>query len=296
MLKPVLKNDHPDRLKSLIVSPMMSALTRVFVQLKLFDYLDVNSKFSRPQASQLQSKISFETLEPRVLLSGDINPAALTVAGTIATVGQQDHYQFSVEETRRVVFDSLTDRSDISWNLEGPNGQQITQRAFSNSDYFRSSAAFDLAPGQYQLTVDAQADALGAYALRIIDADAAAPMTPGLAVTGTLDSGNKTAVYKFTGTAGDKFIFPAGTLASTASASVDWRLIDPYGRQEGGTQDVRGFTDTFALQRTGQYLLLLEGAASNTAPVDYQFNLQPVQDSRTALPLDEVAVANIDQR
>jgi len=238
--------------------------------------------------------VRFEALEPRILLSGDVNPAALTVAGAINIQGEQDHYEFTVEEPRRVVFDSLTNRSDLSWTLDGPSGQ-VTNRTFSNTDYNAGSPAFELAAGKYKLTVDGQNDALGDYALRIIDADAAADMTPGVEVTGTLDSGNKTAVYRFSGTAGDKLYFHGGLLQSTASANATWRLIDPFGRQEGSVYSAEQDRDTFTLQRTGEYLLLLEGYAGNTAPADYQFNLRTVTDSTTPLTLDTTITANIDQ-
>lgn len=57
--------------------------------------------------------IRFEALEPRVLLSGDVNPAAISITGSLDLPGQQNHYQFTVQDAKRVVFDSLTNRSDI---------------------------------------------------------------------------------------------------------------------------------------------------------------------------------------
>src|SRR5690242_3294182 len=73
-------------------------------------------------AAQNRPSIRFEALEPRVLLSGDVNPAALSISGTLNQPGQQNHYQFTVQDDKRVVFDSLTNRNDISWSLTGPNG------------------------------------------------------------------------------------------------------------------------------------------------------------------------------
>ncbi|WP_346949563.1 LEPR-XLL domain-containing protein, partial [Dyella sp.] len=61
--------------------------------------------------------IRFEALEPRVLLSGDVNPAALSINGALDAPGQQKQYQFTVQDTKRVVFDSLTNRSDLNWTL-----------------------------------------------------------------------------------------------------------------------------------------------------------------------------------
>ncbi|QNM95072.1 CARDB domain-containing protein [Chitinimonas koreensis] len=238
--------------------------------------------------------IRFEALEPRVLLSADVNPAALTVTGSLGQPGEQDRYEFKVDETRRVVFDSLTNRSDINWTLEGPGGR-IDGRSFSNTDYNGTNPAFELTPGQYKLTIDGVNDAIGDYALRIIDADAAADLTPGNAVSGTLDGGNKTAVYRFSASQGDKFYFDGGSLASSGNYPyVRWSLIDPYGRQEGSSYDLRSDRDTFAVERSGEYLLLVEGSGGNNAPVDYQFNLRPVIDSVEAIVPGVAAVAHID--
>lgn len=225
MRKSVEKNDRPDRSRNLSLSPLMHALLGAFRPARKTPAKAAKAR--QPQAVASQPAIRFEALEPRVLLSGDVNPAALSINGAISVQGEQDQYEFSVQESRRVVFDSLTNRSDLNWKLEGPNGQ-LTSRSFSNTDYQAESPAFELTPGKYKVTVDGNADAVGDYSLRIVDADAAADLTPGTEVSGTLDGGNKSAVYRFQAKAGDKFFFDA----LTASANADWRLIDPYGRQE----------------------------------------------------------------
>ncbi|MFT5535257.1 MAG: hypothetical protein ACI802_003521, partial [Candidatus Paceibacteria bacterium] len=294
MPKTVIKNDRPDRVKRLVLSPLVSALTQAFKRRICNQNPAPANSGSIGNTGSVRS-IRFETLEPRVLMSGDVNPAALTIAGELSVPGQQTHYEFDVQEARRVVFDSLTARNDLSWTLDGPNGQ-ITSRSFGNTDFFANSAAFELGPGKYKLTIDGQNDALGAFALRMIDADAAVSMTPGVAVSGTLDSGNKTAVYRFNGTAGDRFFYTAGNFTGTGGTSVDWRLIDPYGRQEGATKyATNSDSAAFTLQRTGEYLLLLEGSGANTASVDYGVNLSRVTDSIAPMTLDAVTTANIDQ-
>jgi hypothetical protein len=70
-----------------------------------------------------RNKIHLETLEPRVLMSVDVNPAALTLSGAIDIPGEKDYYAFSVEETTRIVFDSQTSNAALNWRLEGPTGQ-----------------------------------------------------------------------------------------------------------------------------------------------------------------------------
>ena len=288
MRKSAIKEKHPDRMRRPAPTPLMAALSRALKSVPESFSQRFPQKMPTPAAS-----IRFETLEPRILLSGDVNPAALSVAGGISVPGEQDQYEFTVAESRRVVFDSLTNRSDLNWKLGGADGL-ITSRDFNSTDYNASSPAFELTPGKYTLTVDGSNDATGSYALRLIDADAAADMLPGSEVSGILDGGNKTAVYRFSAKAGDKFYF-SGSTDTPEELGVDWRLIDPFGRQEGDTDDLRRDQNTFAVQRTGEYLFLVEGAASNSTPVAYRFNLRIVSDSTQQLPLDSTATALIDQ-
>ena len=290
MRKSISKEDRPVQSPKLKILPLMSALKKAFGasngQSKPFSPSSAR-KIEEPTAS---SSIRFEAIEPRVLLSGDVNPAALTIAGSISVQGEQDHYEFTVEESHRVVFDSLANRPDLNWQLEGTSGQ-VTNRSFSNTDdYYSSSPAYELTAGQYKLTVDGVQDAIGEYSLRIIDADTAAQLTPGTSASATQDIGSKTAVYKFAATAGDSFYFKAGSL----SANAHWRLIDPFGRQEGGSYYLGYDRDTFAVQRSGEYLLLVEGSLGNSTPLSYQFNLQSVTNSTEALALNAVTTGNID--
>jgi hypothetical protein len=253
----------------------------------------LDDRANEPMTAQSPA-IRFEALEPRVLLSGDVNPAAISINGSIDAPGQQNHYQFTVQDDKRVVFDSLTNRSDLSWSLTGPNGA-VDSRNFSDDGGSYYKSAYDLTAGTYTLTVGATADATGSYAMRIVDATAAADLTPGTQVTDTLVQGNETSVYKFDGTAGQQFYFKAGGTQSTAGNSVYWRLVDPYGRQETGVNSLNYDANTFALKYSGEYLLLVEGAQSNTAPVTYNFTLQPVNDTQQSLTLDQNTNVSIAQ-
>ncbi|MDR0673568.1 MAG: putative Ig domain-containing protein, partial [Zoogloeaceae bacterium] len=253
----------------------------------------------RPSGSGQENSrpdIRFEAIEPRVLLSGEANPVALSVEGEISTPGETDQYEFVVEETRRVVLDSLTNRSDLNWKLEGPSGQ-VDSRDFYYTDYgnhYSSPSFYELSKGTYRLTVNGQGAATGSYALRVLDADAAISLNLGEEVEGTLERGNESRVYRFTATAGERFYFDAGVVSG---GSVNWRLVDPYGRQEGASSgySLSSDRDTFSLQRTGEYLLLVEGYVSNTAPVNYRFTLSPVADNIGTLALDTRAEAVIEQ-
>lgn len=254
--------------------------------------IDNAQKANQDGAEHRTPAIRFEALEPRVLLSGDVNPAALSITGSLSQPGQQNHYQFTVQNDKHVVFDSLTNRSDISWTLSGPNGQVASHNFSDDSQPF-----LDLTAGTYTMTINASGDATGAYAMRIVDASAAASLTPGTQINDTLTQGNEISVYSFDATAGQKFFFNAGGVNSTngSYANVNWRLIDPYGRQEGSVNDLSSNNGPFAVQRSGEYLLLVEGAQTNTAPVNYSFTLNPVNDTQSALTLDQSTTGAITQ-
>ncbi|MCW8988310.1 MAG: LEPR-XLL domain-containing protein, partial [Gammaproteobacteria bacterium] len=275
--------------------PALSTLSQS-VRSTFKKYLNTNTASVKSSGQNTQKyistgKIRFEPMEPRVLLSADVNPAALTVAGSIDSPGEQDHFEFTLEATTRVVFDSLTDRNDINWRLSGPTGE-ITESNFQNTGGSSSlGSAFELISGKYELTVDGYKDATGDYELRVIDASTASVLTPGTEATATLDSGRKTAVYSFSATTGDKFFYD---INNTSGGNAYWRLIDPYGTQEIGVTNISSDAEAFTVQRTGVYLLLVEGDNNNTSPVSYSFNLSPVEDTTLPLALDTVTTANID--
>ncbi|MGB4812241.1 MAG: LEPR-XLL domain-containing protein, partial [Methylophilaceae bacterium] len=290
MRKSAQKNDRPDRRRHFSISPLMSAMMQVFsANRKPAKSSSTAPESIKKEPHHLNSSIRFEAIEPRVLLSADVNPTALTIAGTISAQGEQDHYEFAVQDTHRVILDSLTNRSDLNWQLEGPTGV-VANRGFSSTDNNGASPIYELIAGQYKLTVDGVQDALGDYSLRIIDVNGAASLTPNVPVNDTLDVGNKTAVYKFTATAGDNFFFSANAL----SASANWHLIDPFGRQEGAYYGLGSDRDTFSVARTGEYLLVVEGDINNTVPLSYQFNLRTVNHSTQTIALNSTAIANID--
>jgi len=229
-----------------VLNPLFNALQSVFKKPQKKKH-PPSASGSPVRATVVSKKhIHFESIEPRVLLSADVNPTALTIGGSIDVPGEQDSYEFTVEETTRIAFDSQTANYNLKWRLDGPVGQ------ISNQDFLYDDPAIELAAGKYLLTVDGSGDQTGAYNLRLIDAATAADLAPGEAVSGTLDGGNKTAVYQFSATAGDKFFYDG---ISLSGGNAYWRLIDPFGRQEQGSNWLSNDYDTFAVQRTGTYLV-----------------------------------------
>jgi hypothetical protein len=269
--------------------PSLAALRAAF---RHWQQARITLQATRQRRELAEAKLHFEALEPRILLDAEPSAGVLTLVGSIDVPGEQDHYQFSVDETSRIILDSLSNRSDLSWRLDGPGGL-VGQRSFSATDSpYTALPAYDLTPGHYQLRVDGTQDALGAYSLRVIDAASAAVIAPDTPVSDVLEVGNQTAAYRFRASAGDSYLFKA---TAPASASLFGRLLDPFGRQEGSSFDARHDSERFTVQHSGEYLLLLEGAISNQAALAYEFTLQAIVDSVSPLRLGETQIAHIDQ-
>ncbi|MER9397477.1 LEPR-XLL domain-containing protein [Mesorhizobium sp. M0615] len=193
-----------------------------------------------------------------------------TVDGAIAHAGQQNRYTFDLASAKRLCFDSLTNTApNLSWRLIGPRGEvNSTPFSFSSSDGPSGTPLLDLAAGSYTLIVDGYFDATGPYRFRLLDVATATPIALGDPVSGTLPSGNETALYRFDAAAGDQILLNRQALSA---GSPYWRLIDPY----GGQVYANSFADssTLTLRLTGTYTLLFEGQIAESGALQYTFNV-----------------------
>lgn len=220
-----------------------------------------------------RSYARFETLEPRVLLSADINPAQ-PISGAIDAPGETDTYAFTLTNDTKIVFDSLTNNSNITWTLTGPKGVEVASRALTGSDSVSLSGSplLDLVAGEYSLTVDANNDVTGNYSFRLIDLERTQQVTPGTPVTGELGPANETDVYRFNAVAGDSVYFDRQSLVGS---TVYWRLLDPYGRSVFGPTSMSNDVGPVALTVGGMYTLLVEGYVSSIGTTSYGFTIDP---------------------
>ncbi len=118
----------------------------------------------------------FETLEPRVLLSADLNP----IQGSIAVPGETDRYTFTLSQETQILFDSETPNSSLNWSLAGPQGNVVSDRSFAAPDQVDASniAPLDLVSGNYTLSIQGVANATGTYQFRLLDLASLATVTP----------------------------------------------------------------------------------------------------------------------
>ena len=274
MRKSTAKNDRPDRIKSFAVSPLVAALVHAFKP------ADNRSRvLTRPAQAPVRpisaSPVRFETIEPRVLLSGDIGPGQ-TITGSIDAPGEVDQYNFTLTTDTSVVFDSLASDPNLNWSLNGPDGTVVSERNFVSSDStgLSGSPLIGLAAGDYTIAVDASPDATGPYAFRLLDLNDVPVIVHDTAVTGQISPGNETDAYKFDAAAGDHFFLD---VTGRSGGNVTWQLLDPSGQRVFGptamnsaSQDV----DLAVLPATGTYTLLVEGRVGAVETANYSFNAQ----------------------
>src|SRR6266571_1532798 len=234
-----------------LLTPLVRALKEVFGKAHHWK----PARRSHPPRLAAGSPIRFEPLEPRVLLSADINPAQ-TITGSIDVPGETDQYGFTLPQNARIVFDSVTNNPNLNWSLSGPTGALVDSRPFSASDGTAANSVLDLTAGDYTLTVDAPADITGAYTFR------------------QLDPANTTNVYRFSATTGERFYFD---FKSLSGGTVNWRLLDPNGGSVFGLIPISQEGE-YTANFDGSYTLVIEGAMANTGVVSYSFNAQRIVD------------------
>lgn len=205
----------------------------------------------------------------RLTATGDVaQPLTLDrdVTGAIARPGERQIYDFTLAAPTTLFFDSLTNRSDLRWTLEGPEG--VLRQAGLNNDS-SGSDLHPVAPGDYRLIVEGTGAATGDYRFRLMDLAAAERIAGGQHVAGVLDPGSRARAYVMPAQAGDRLFMDN---SGPAGQGAWWRIFSPLGAlvAQGSTaNDLSGQV----LGLDGDYLITVEGQASRTDPAAYAFNL-----------------------
>ncbi|WP_295529412.1 CARDB domain-containing protein, partial [uncultured Pseudacidovorax sp.] len=194
---------------------------------------------------------------------------------TIGQAGDRQVFTFSLTEARSVYVDLLAYADNLVWSLKGPQGLLVDQRRLYSTDSADGLSLLVLPPGDYEFTVQGAGEGTGTAAFRLLDLAQARPLTPGTAVSGTLDPATQTQMYRFTAQAGERFFFDA---ISASGGDSRWRLLDPWGRQVwiSGLSDVAAMDLAYA----GTYTLLVEGRYYVSGTAGYQVNVQPAPRSQ----------------
>jgi len=241
--------------------------------------------------SSLSRGLHFDTLEPRLLLSADLIP----VSGTIEVPGETDYYKFELAEERQVLFDALTNDSQMTWALEGQGGQVVSPTPFTSSDGAQGGGILSLQAGTYTLRVDGTGDRTGDYQFRLLNLTNSNPVDPGTQITGTLEEGGReTDLFQFEAEAGTTLFFDSQAFSS---GTAYWQLVDPEGTTVFGPSAMNGDRDQTRINvsKTGVYTLLLEGYIHNNADSNYAFTVEQVVDETQTMELDAVIAGQLTQ-
>lgn len=209
--------------------------------------------------------------------------------------GSEVDYQFNLTTATVLWFDSLLDTGSASWQLSGPQGKVGNQLPFNAEDQNLGL----MQAGHYTLKVFGSAGT--PYAFRLLSAANSVGIVPGnTTYSGTLNPGNGTQLYHFTGTAGQNIYFRSVNFTSTSTSSngiSDWRLYDQYGTRlfdtPIGTNGVTNDEGLVTLPTSGVYLLVIGGRVYNNGSSQFQFKVVADTNTTTALTLGTPVVGNI---
>ncbi|MCP5368563.1 MAG: LEPR-XLL domain-containing protein, partial [Hyphomicrobiales bacterium] len=208
------------------------------------------------------------------------------VVGRFDMPGQVDSYTFTLAQDTLLTLDSLTDDSNVTVTIRGPEGLVVTRnlRNSESHEIGTTNPAFLAAAGDYTVTLDAGGDSVASYAFRVLDLGAAPTVDFGDLVQSGPGAANRTQAYRFDATAGDRVYLDA--LSYNLSAGyLTWRLIDPFGRQVFGPENF-GDVEAQVLTYTGAYTLLLEGRNYANGTLAFSFKVHKSVDDSVALDLD----------
>ncbi len=219
-----------------------------------------------------------------------------TVASTIAK-SQTQSFTFTLAQDSQVYFDNLTTNAQLEtyylrWYLTGPRGTVVSDKPWRDSDSYDGTSIYDLAAGDYTLSVVSTTEVAGNFSFRLLDLVQGVDILPGETVNATLNPANQSHVYKFDAEAGERFWFD---YLSRSGGDIYWRLLDPYGRAVWGPTflDYDYQIGTRTLDYSGTYTLLVEGRYYTSGSVNYSFRVQPEVDDAAMKGCLEAFVAQV---
>ncbi|MCJ8279757.1 MAG: hypothetical protein MJK14_07475 [Rivularia sp. ALOHA_DT_140] len=114
--------------------------------------------------------------------------------------------------------------------------------------------------------MDGSSDITGDYSFRLLDLASATDLNLDTPVTGTLQPGTETDLFRFEATAGQRLF-----LDDLSSESGGFYIIYGPGNQFITSQNIAGFEREFTLPADGDYIIAVRGFGET--PLNYQFRL-----------------------
>jgi len=225
--------------------------------------------------------------------SNQILTPGTPVAGSLNEVGEIDEYIFAGAAGQTFVYDALTNAANsVTFTLVTPSGRTFSdgQTSQGNQSITALFAPFTLIePGTYRLRVSGTATP-STYSFNLIDL--AAPPSQDLAadtaVTSTLTA-LEADVYRFAGTAGQRFLFDS--FGVSPSSSANWRLFGPDDRELIGLTTL-GNDFEVTLTQTGTHRLVLNSTIT-PGLVNYSIRARTVVDTVSAYTLGTAQAGTI---
>ncbi|MCC3595807.1 MULTISPECIES: putative Ig domain-containing protein [unclassified Microcoleus] len=199
----------------------------------------------------------------------------VTVSKTLEPGRRAEVYSFTGKPGQTIFYDGLIPplgAESVNARLVSPSGDTI----FFNDGWWRPQSAGDAGPytlteaGTYNLLVTGEQDAPADFRFRVLDVADAAELQLNQRTSATLEPGNPTHLYKFTGTEGQQIFFD-----SLTGSSANWVLYQPGHHSGNVTRSVFGWNNIstdqdVVLPVDGEYVLAVFGNNSNT-PSAYSF-------------------------
>lgn len=190
------------------------------------------------------------------------------VVGSITQPGEQDVYLFEGKSGQQLIYDALDNTFPASSVvLYDPDGYNVYLNTFYNStdqDWGPITLAKD---GTYRIVVSGSGASVGNYTFQLLDASAAQDLAIGTEVQQWLDPSLGTALFHFTGTAGQRVLFDSLSIASPAAGTWDVYERNASYFLQSGSLDSDMLVD---LPVDGEYLLVISGGQAG-APLDVTF-------------------------
>ncbi len=211
-----------------------------------------------------------------------------TITGSILEAGEDEIYTFEGTAGQRLYYDGISGNFQIDTRLISPSTEQVL---------FNRNTADNLQPftlletGTYQLIVDGSGDITGDYSFKLLDLANATDLTFDTTISGSLEPGQETQLYKFEGTANQK-LFLENKGSQTGGF---FKLYSPENQLLTSTIFTlsRGIRE-INLPENGTYILALEGF-SNKEILNYSFSLVTSEINTTELTLGEIVSSNISK-
>lgn len=214
-------------------------------------------------------------------------PVHATIPGPNGTVS----YTFRLNETRRLLLDTLTNAS-VYYTLRRPD--QIVRNnewlPYADIDSNPASGAvpIEVPAGDYTLSFDTAGNvAAPDFDFVLWDVDAVArPITPGTLITSTNTPANASALYRFEAAAGDAFVVDGRNVDGYVNPTyVDWFQPLRSGQDLGTVQRMG---NPFTVTHAGTQFLHVSGSSWIEAAAGvHRFVLWDLQDTESLLTLGE---------